>query len=88
MYCGKHFTQTTTVIFGEVAAKNTNTEFGIECAKAYCMKVKKLAPQREVTTKEIIRVIRQGKTFFSHKKCKVTQNHTVTQYNIDIHFFK
>ena len=54
LYYSKHCTKETIVIFGEVAANYAKTEFGVQCAKAYCLKTKILAPDWEVSTEEII----------------------------------
>ncbi len=63
LYYGKNCTQKTSIILGEVAAKHARTEIGILCAKNYCLKAKKVAPNREVTEKEIITVIKKGKRY-------------------------
>jgi hypothetical protein len=67
LYYGKHCTKKTIVVFGEVAANHAKTEFGVHSAKAYCLKARKLAPDREVTTKEIVDVIERGTLFY----CKI-----------------
>jgi hypothetical protein len=60
MYYGKNCTQKTSVVFGEIAAKHAMSEFGIHCAKIYCLEAKKLAPEREVREKEIVQIMKKG----------------------------
>jgi hypothetical protein len=59
LYYGKNYTQKTSIILGELAAKHARTDLGFLCTKNYCLKAKKVA----LTEKELISGIKKGKTY-------------------------
>ncbi len=61
MMYGKKGTQRNTVVFGEAAVSHAKTEYGILCAKYFCIQAKKWSPARLVREEELQYVMAKGK---------------------------